>query len=81
MALADRMTYNFDPDVWYENHRLVLERRHADGDLDDASFAAAIDDLDRRFGELVTRLDGTYEILEAAQPAADDRSELKPGHG
>ena len=75
------MTYNFDPDVWYKNHRMVLERHRADGKIDDASFAAAIDDLDRRLAEMVAKLDGTYEVLEAARPVVDDRSELEPGHG
>lgn len=56
------MTYNFDPDRWLEAHRAVLEARRDRGDLGDAEFEAALLDLDRRYEEIVARLDGTYEI-------------------
>lgn len=56
------MTYNFDPDRWYENHRALLESRKAAGELDPASFEAAIDELDREYDEMVRRLDGTYQL-------------------
>ena len=57
------MTYNFDPDRWYERERLKLEVRHTVGELDDAELEAALAALDRRLEEMLDRLDGTYQIL------------------
>ena len=56
------MTYNFDPDRWYEAHRRVLVERHRRAELDEAELAAALADLERRYEEMLERLDGTYEI-------------------
>jgi hypothetical protein len=56
------VTYNFDPDRWFEAHRAVLEARRDRGEIDDSEFAAALIELDRRYEEMLTRLDGTYEI-------------------
>ena len=58
------MTYNFDPDRWYENNREVLEERRRKGELDGAAFETELADLERRFGEMVDRLDGTYQLPE-----------------
>jgi len=56
------MTYNFDPDRWLETHRAALEARLNRGEIDEASFKAELEELDRRYDEMVARLDGTYEI-------------------
>ncbi len=56
------MTYNFDPDRWYESHRAALEGRRDRGELDESEFSAELQDLDRRYEEMLDRLDGTYEI-------------------
>jgi len=56
------MTYNFDPDRWYQSHRAALEARRDRGELDDREFAAEAGELERRYEEMLDRLDGTYEI-------------------
>ena len=56
------MTYNFDPDRWYENERRMLEHQLKKGEMDAESFRQALKALDRRYDEMVTRLDGTYQI-------------------
>jgi hypothetical protein len=56
------MTYNFDPDRWLEAHRAVLEARRNRGEIDDTELEAELLELDRRYDEMVARLDGTYEI-------------------
>ena len=56
------MTYNFDPDLWYENHRALLEAKKAAGELDDRSFQQAAEQLNRDYDEMVVRLDGTYQL-------------------
>jgi hypothetical protein len=56
------VTYNFDPDRWLENHRALLEERHRRGELDDQALAEALADLQRRYDDMVKRLDGTYQL-------------------
>ena len=56
------MTYTFDPARWYELRRAILEKRLADGELDRGAFDAEAAELDRRYEEMLSRLDGTYQI-------------------
>ena len=56
------MTYNFDPDQWYENHRAILDAGRARGDIAEAEFALAVEELDRRYEEMVARLDGSFQL-------------------
>ncbi len=56
------MTYNFDADRWYANQRRLLEARRAAGELDDVGLVAAVAELDRRFEEMLARLDGTFQL-------------------
>jgi hypothetical protein len=37
------MTYNFDPEKWYENHRRALLARRERGELGESEFAEALD--------------------------------------
>ena len=65
------MTYNFDPDRWMEAHRAILEACRERGEIDDAEFEAELVELDRRYEEMVARLDGTY-VIPAGRSKADD---------
>ncbi len=56
------MTYNFDPERWYENERGFLEQRRRSEGWSDARFEAMLEDLDRRYDLMVSGLDGTYQI-------------------
>ena len=56
------MTYNFDPDRWYDAHRAALDARRERGEIDDDEHARLLDDLDRRYDDMVSRLDGTYRL-------------------
>jgi hypothetical protein len=56
------MTYNFDPDRWYDNHRALLEERRNAGEFDERAFREAMDRLNAEHDEMVARLDGTYEL-------------------
>ena len=56
------MTYNFDPDRWHDNQRAALEARRQRGELSAEEYAAALEEVDRRYEEMLERLDGTYEI-------------------
>jgi hypothetical protein len=56
------VTYNFDPERWYDNERLAIEGDFQSGKLNARDYQAAIDDLDDRYDEMVARLDGTYQL-------------------
>ena len=56
------MTYNFDADRWYENQRALLVARRESGELDENAFAEALEELDRRFEEMLSRLDGSFRL-------------------
>jgi hypothetical protein len=58
------MTYNFDPDQWYENQRAILQARFDAGRLTEDELRDAIADLDERFDAMLDRLDGTFKIPE-----------------
>jgi len=56
------MTYNFDPDRWYEDERAILNTRYKAGELSKHRYKDAVSELDRRYDEMLARLDGTYQI-------------------
>ena len=66
------MTYNFDPDTWYANERSHLDRQLRKGVLGDDDFEAAVADLDRRYEEMIDRLDGTYSVGESTGGGAGE---------
>lgn len=56
------MTYNFDPDKWYDIERELLEGRLRKGEISEQAFKRAVEELDRRYDEMLDRLDGSYQI-------------------
>ena len=56
------MTYNFDPERWYENERAVIESSYRSGEMDQQAYEKAIQELDQRYDEMLDRLNGTYQI-------------------
>jgi hypothetical protein len=56
------VTYNFDPERWYENERSAIEAQYGSGHLTANQYNDAIDNLQRRYDEMMDRLDGTYQI-------------------
>ncbi len=56
------VTYNFDPDRWYERERARLELEHARGVSSDAELERALAALEQRYQEMLDRLDGTFEL-------------------
>lgn len=59
------MTYNFDPDRWYEIELAALEMAVAKGKLTVSDFEKQKERLMDRYDDMVDRLDGTYRILES----------------
>ena len=56
------MTYNFDPDRWYEDERGMLDARYKAEEISEQESKDAISELDRRYDEMLDRLDGTYQV-------------------
>ncbi|MBZ5588611.1 MAG: hypothetical protein LAO05_08610 [Acidobacteriia bacterium] len=56
------MTYNFDAERWFENQKALLEARRQRGELDDAAFDEALEELRRRYEEMTARLDRSFEL-------------------
>ena len=56
------MTYNFDPEQWYETQVKNLNHRLDIGEIDKITFGMQLKDLERRFNDMVERLQGTYSL-------------------
>lgn len=56
------MTYNFDPELWYQNHLDILTRRRDAGELDQPSFEEALGQIDKDYDRMLARLDGSYQL-------------------
>jgi hypothetical protein len=56
------MTYNFDSERWYENEYLALEVLHKKGNISDIGFDKERSELLQRYEEMLSRLDGTYQL-------------------
>jgi hypothetical protein len=69
------MTYNFDPDRWYENQRRVLEARRERGELTDDGYQAGLDDLERRYEEMMSRLDKPFDLSDTPRTPGPPRPE------
>ena len=61
------MTYNFDPDKWYDIELGYLNARLRLGKMTQEEFNSAIEELDRQLEEICNRLDGTYQLYTAFQ--------------
>jgi hypothetical protein len=55
------VTYNFDPDRWFDIEKTALEARRRKGELDDDAFDAALCALADRYEEMLARLDIRYD--------------------
>ncbi|MBU0986799.1 MAG: hypothetical protein KKH68_06055 [Proteobacteria bacterium] len=56
------MTYNFDPDKWYENEIAFLENSCKSGKISEKDYKESLEELGKRHEEMWSRLDGTYQI-------------------
>ncbi|MCP4626848.1 MAG: hypothetical protein GY850_25565 [bacterium] len=56
------MTYNFDPERWYENEYLALEVLYKKGIITGVEFNKERSDLLERYEKMLSRLDGTYQL-------------------
>ena len=58
------MTYNFDPERWYDNERAALELELKTGKINEKQYKKALADIEQRYDDMIDRLDGTYQVPE-----------------
>ena len=58
------MTYNFDPERWYDNEKAFLDQHYQSGEISEKEYRAALKTLDNKLGEMWQRLDGSYQVPE-----------------
>ncbi len=56
------MTYNFDPDKWYDNELAFLEGRLKSEKISKDAYEKELEKLYARYEEMCARLDGSYQI-------------------
>jgi hypothetical protein len=56
------MTYNFDPERWYENEYSALEVLYKKSIITGVEFNKERSDLLERYEKMLSRLDGTYQL-------------------
>jgi len=56
------MTYNFDPDRWYDNEIYLIQSQLKTGEIKQNEYDDAVEILDKKNEEMWARLDGTYQI-------------------
>ena len=56
------MTYNFDPERWFDRESAALEKAFLEGALDRSAYDAARENLQNKLEALWDRLDGSYRL-------------------
>ncbi len=56
------MTYNFDPDKWYDNELFLIQSKLKTGEMNQNGYDEAVEALDKKLEKMWKRLDGTYQI-------------------
>ncbi len=57
------MTYNFDPDRWYDNEILVLKQQLNSKKITKDQFNLDMEILEKRLEEMWNRLNGSYQVF------------------
>jgi len=56
------MTYNFDPDKWYDNELFLIQKKLKNSGITQNEYDEAGEILDKKLEAMWTRLDGSYQI-------------------
>ena len=56
------MTYNFDPDRWYENELFLIYSKYKAGQMTKQEHNKAVEELDGKHAMMWERLDGSYQV-------------------
>ncbi|HUT78378.1 MAG TPA: hypothetical protein VM285_11860 [Polyangia bacterium] len=58
------MTYNFDPDRWFEIESAAIDARRASGEIDEATHRAELEALADRYEEHLRRIEMRHDYRE-----------------
>ena len=58
------MTYNFDPERWYDNEKTFLDHQYRSGEISEKEYWLALKNLENKLEKMWTRLDSSYQIPE-----------------
>jgi hypothetical protein len=56
------MTYNFDPDKWYDNELFLIQSKLNKKEMSQDEYDNAVNLLDKKHAEMWQRLDGSYQV-------------------
>lgn len=56
------MTYNFDPDKWYDDELYMLKSKFKNSEITESEYEQVVESLDIKYEEMWKRLDGTYQL-------------------
>jgi hypothetical protein len=56
------MTYNFDPDKWFDNELFLLQSGLKNKKITQAEYDKAVEALEEKLDQMWKRLDGTYRL-------------------
>ncbi len=56
------MTYNFDPDKWYDDELFMIQTKLKKGEITQEAYDLVVLELDKKLEEMWERLDGTYRV-------------------
>jgi hypothetical protein len=56
------MTYNFDPEAWRDRQLAVVQAKREKGELSGEDLEREVDEIERRYEEMLDRLDRSFEI-------------------
>lgn len=56
------MTYNFDPDQWYENELYIIRTKVKAGKMSHQAHDEAIEALEQKVKAMWDRLNGSYQM-------------------
>ena len=56
------MTYNFDPERWYDNEKAYLDHQYRSGEISEKKYQAILTALEDKLAEMWLRLDGSYRM-------------------
>jgi hypothetical protein len=60
------MTYNFDPDRWYENEFFVIRSKYKAGQMTRQEYHKTVEELERKHEMMWERLNGSYQLPRQA---------------
>ena len=56
------MTYNFDPDKWFDDELFMIQTKLKTGEVTQEEYDRAFLALEQKLADMWTRLDNTYQV-------------------